>query len=124
MTSRPACPTAVDLRKPGIFSYGIRVASVNSSANAPSPEPKTSAIFGRSFVFEKMNFAALFRLGEFASIPRARFFFAAAAALIDSMIPTIDADIRFAIVPATIARMPSRARSAFLFGASAPIPPI
>ena len=36
----------------------------------------------------------------------------------------MDADIRFAIVPANIARIPSRASSPFLFGASAPMPPI
>ena len=41
-----------------------------------------------------------------------------------SMIPTIEADMRFAIVPAIIARMPRRARSPLRFGASAPIPPI
>ena len=41
-----------------------------------------------------------------------------------SSMPAIDADIRFAIVPASIARMPSRASSPFLFGASAPMPPI
>jgi hypothetical protein len=37
---------------------------------------------------------------------------------------TIDADIRFAMVPASIDRRPSRARSRRRFGASAPIPPI
>ena len=37
---------------------------------------------------------------------------------------TIDADIRFAIVPASIARKPSRASSSRLLGASALIPPI
>src|SRR5215813_3141686 len=36
----------------------MRVAFPNSSAKAPSPDPRTSAIFGRSFVFDKMNFAA------------------------------------------------------------------
>src|ERR1700680_1955473 len=41
-----------------------------------------------------------------------------------SMIPTIEADIRLAIVPASMARIPSRASSSFLFGASAPMPPI
>src|ERR1700678_2762335 len=41
-----------------------------------------------------------------------------------NMIPTIDADIKFAIVPAAMARIPSRARSVFLLGASAPMPPI
>src|SRR5579864_5719953 len=41
-----------------------------------------------------------------------------------SMIPTIEADIRFAIVPASMARMPRRASSGFLLGASAPMPPI
>jgi hypothetical protein len=39
-------------------------------------------------------------------------------------IPAIDADIKFAIVPASIARTPSRASSPFLLGASAPMPPI
>ena len=34
------------------------------------------------------------------------------------------ADIRFAIVPASIARKPSRARSFRRFGTSAPMPPI
>src|SRR5208282_2279314 len=41
-----------------------------------------------------------------------------------SMIPTMDAVMRFAIVPASMARMPRRARSDFLLGASAPMPPI
>src|SRR5207245_2560346 len=41
-----------------------------------------------------------------------------------SNIPTIEADIRLAIVPASMARMPSRASSLRLLGASAPIPPI
>src|SRR5579884_802397 len=39
-------------------------------------------------------------------------------------IPTIEADSRFAIVPASMARTPSRASSSFLLGASAPMPPI
>ena len=37
---------------------------------------------------------------------------------------TMAADIRLAIVPASIARNPSRARSFLRFGASAPMPPI
>src|SRR5713226_7120636 len=57
-TSFPAWPIAVERGKCGIFSYAIRAASENSSANAPSPEPSTSPIRGRSFVFDKMNFAA------------------------------------------------------------------
>src|SRR5271166_2655399 len=36
----------------------MRTASVRSSANAPSPEPRTSPICGRSLVWEKMNAAA------------------------------------------------------------------
>src|SRR5215470_13159444 len=39
-------------------------------------------------------------------------------------IPAIDADIKFAIVPASMARKPRRARSPRRLGASAPIPPI
>ena len=39
-------------------------------------------------------------------------------------IPAIDAEIRFAIVPASIARTPSRARSLRRSGTSAPMPPI
>ena len=39
-------------------------------------------------------------------------------------IPAIQAERKFARVPASIARKPSRARSAFRLGASAPIPPI
>jgi hypothetical protein len=39
-------------------------------------------------------------------------------------IPAIDADIKFAIVPASMARTPSRASSLRLFGARAPMPPI
>ena len=39
-------------------------------------------------------------------------------------IPAMEADIRFAMVPANMARTPRRASSPFLFGASAPIPPI
>jgi hypothetical protein len=39
-------------------------------------------------------------------------------------IPAIDADIRFAIVPASMARTPSLASSPRLFGARAPMPPI
>ena len=41
-----------------------------------------------------------------------------------SSMPAIEADIKFAIVPASMARIPSRASSPFLFGASAPMPPI
>src|SRR5580700_3645058 len=41
-----------------------------------------------------------------------------------NMTPTIDADIRLAMVPHSIARSPSRARSVRLFGARAPMPPI
>src|ERR1700722_1448773 len=41
-----------------------------------------------------------------------------------SITPTIDADIRFAIVPAIMARIPRRASSPFLLGESAPMPPI
>ena len=41
-----------------------------------------------------------------------------------SNMPAIEADIKFAMVPASMARTPSRANSRFLFGASAPIPPI
>src|SRR5689334_20698808 len=37
---------------------------------------------------------------------------------------TIDADIRFAMVPASMARKPSFANSERLLGASAPMPPI
>src|SRR5260370_24253 len=39
-------------------------------------------------------------------------------------IPAIEADIRFAIVPASMARKPSLANSPRLFGARAPMPPI
>jgi hypothetical protein len=38
--------------------------------------------------------------------------------------PAIDADIIFAIVPASMARIPSFARSPRRFGARAPMPPI
>ena len=41
-----------------------------------------------------------------------------------SSMPAMEADIRFAMVPASMARIPSRASSPFLFGASAPMPPI
>jgi hypothetical protein len=41
-----------------------------------------------------------------------------------SRIPTIDADIRFAMVPAIMARKPSLASSPRLLGASALMPPI
>src|SRR5215470_19664563 len=57
-TSWPAWPMAVDCGKFGIFEYGIFLAFANSSAKAPRPEPRTRAIFGRSFVCLKMNFAA------------------------------------------------------------------
>src|SRR5713101_4337582 len=40
------------------------------------------------------------------------------------MTPTMDADIKFAMVPQSMARMPSWARSERLLGASAPMPPI
>ena len=39
-------------------------------------------------------------------------------------IPTIEADIKFAMVPASMARMPNFASCDFRFGASAPMPPI
>src|SRR5579872_1408553 len=58
ITSWPTWPMAVDCGKCGIFLYGMRVAFPNSSANAPSPEPRTSAILGRSLVFDRINFAA------------------------------------------------------------------
>ena len=38
--------------------------------------------------------------------------------------PTMEADIRLAMVPQSMARMPSWARSERLLGASAPMPPI
>jgi len=38
--------------------------------------------------------------------------------------PAIEADIRFAMVPASIARRPNRAKSLRRLGAKAPIPPI
>lgn len=41
-----------------------------------------------------------------------------------SSIPAIDAEIRFAMVPASMARKPRRASSLLLLGASAPMPPI
>jgi hypothetical protein len=41
-----------------------------------------------------------------------------------SKIPTIEADIRFAMVPAIMARKPSLASSPRLFGARALMPPI
>src|SRR6266478_1629349 len=49
---------AVDCGKCGIFPYGIFVELANSSAKAPRPEPSTRAMRGRSFVFEKTDFAA------------------------------------------------------------------
>src|SRR5271165_6093364 len=42
----------------------MRVAFVRSSANAPRPEPRTRAIFGRSLVFDRMNFAACSALAK------------------------------------------------------------
>ena len=57
-TSCPACPIAVDRGKCGISAYGIFADSANSSANGPSPEPSTNAIFGRSAVRDKINCAA------------------------------------------------------------------
>jgi len=41
-----------------------------------------------------------------------------------SSIPAMEADIRFAMVPASMALIPKRASSPFLLGARAPIPPI
>src|ERR1700688_1032309 len=41
-----------------------------------------------------------------------------------SNMPAMDAEIRFAMVPAIIARRPNEASSRFLLGARAPIPPI
>ena len=120
ITRRPACPIAVERGKCGIRSYGFRAASFSSSANAPSPEPSTSAIFGRNFVFERMNFAARSARAN-SPLPLLLRFCSGAHF---SMIPAMDADIKFAIVPASIARIPSRANSSFLFGASAPMPPI
>jgi hypothetical protein len=41
-----------------------------------------------------------------------------------SSMPAMEADIMLAIVPASMARRPSRASSPFLLGANAPMPPI
>ena len=87
------------------------MAPVKFVGKSAKPEPSTSAIFGRSFVFERMNFAA--RSARANSPLRAGF---RAADAHRSMIPTIEADIRLAIVPASMARIPSRASSASLIG--------
>src|SRR5882672_5524730 len=49
---------AVERGKLGILAYGILRAESNSSAKAPSPEPRTRAIHGRSLVLDRMNLAA------------------------------------------------------------------
>src|SRR5580658_5685080 len=49
---------AVDCGNEGISAYGTRAASVSESAKAPRPEPRTSPIFGRSEVRERMSCAA------------------------------------------------------------------
>ena len=87
----------------------------SSSAKAPKPEPSTSAIFGRSFVVlrEDESSRAIRPATEETSVcsPLRLRDSSLTCGAHRNMIPTIDADIRFAMVPASMARMPSRARS-------------
>ena len=78
-----------------------------SSAKSPRPLPSTMPMCGRSFVRARIYFAAA--LARRNSLPAA-LRPSPALALIRN-IPTIDADIKFAIVPASIARMPNFASS-------------
>ncbi len=102
-TSFPACPTAVEGGQPGIslLRNGGGIFS-SESANPPRPLPSTTASRGpnRGFM-DSMK----------------------AAAIAHSKIPAIQADMKFAIVPAATARSPRRARSDLRLGANAPIPP-
>ena len=58
-----------------------------------------------------------------ASIAGFRYFYNSVGSIYNKM-PAIQADMKFASVPTTIAFTPRRARSDFREGASAPIPPI
>ena len=66
----PACPSPVSrpLSQSPVFPRArwpwSAESAENSSANAPRPEPRTSAIFGRSFVCDRMNFAAFCALSN------------------------------------------------------------
>src|SRR5271170_2096656 len=70
--------------------------------------------------FRQDEFRGAVGAGEFG-IARGGFGFSRAHRI---MIPTMEADIKLAMVPVSMARMPRRARSAFLLGARAPMPPI
>src|SRR6185437_6233668 len=72
--------------------------------------------FRPQFRFRQNKFCGARGLGKFIQA-RGRF---GSRGVHRSMIPTSDADIRLAIVPASMERMPRRANSPFLFGASAP----
>src|SRR5580704_14548656 len=65
-----------------------------------------------------------FRRGLGAHELLAGFCFGLSACAHFKKIPTIEADIRVAMVPASIARMPNFASCDFRFGASEPMPPI
>ena len=81
----------------------------SSSAKAPRPLPSTTADARAQFCFGQNKFRRA--LG-----PRANSWLGFASAVVSGCahfrkIPTIEADIKFAIVPASIARMPSFASS-------------
>ena len=110
ITMRPAWPMAVDRGKIRdlfiVNARGIREFVGERAQSAAEDEADARA----QLCFRENEFRGAFGAQEFL----ARFrFLAAADALIFRNIPTIDADIKFAMVPASIARMPNLASCAF-----------
>ena len=109
-TSLPAWPITVAGGQPGNRLVGhARSASPTCDAKSPSPEPSTMAMAGA---------AGIALPDERRRRLHARVFVA------HSRNPAMVAVMKFASVPASIARRPRRARSCRRLGASAPMPPI
>ena len=92
----------------GISAKGTATASSRASAKAPRPEPSTTPIAGRK------RGARADEAGRLVE-PKGE---------AHSSAPAMQAVMKFAKVPASSARSPSRARSPRRSGARAPMPPI
>ena len=115
MTSRPAWPIGGGARKGGNFLVrdSRRAGQVHrQTRRAPSRARARSC--GRSFVFDKNEFRRRARPAQILLAASLWRVIRAAARASFNMIPTMEADIKLAIVPRNIARMPSRARSSRL----------
>ena len=62
------CPATVDTGKCGISLYGISIVSVNSAQRLPSPDPSTTAVFGRMAVCAFMYSALICAFSKRSSI--------------------------------------------------------